>query len=103
MGEPGAWHGWSHESDAVFLTPTEDGEHIGLYVQQGRSVELAGVFVDPAMAQLFMDWMDGALTETGQANSELLRVLETEQPLLFQKQPPMPGTVPAEDDDDFSE
>lgn len=98
--EPGQWHGWAHQEDAVFLSPTEDEEHIGLYVQQGRSTELAGVFVDPAMAQLFMDWMDSSLSATGAANTALLHALENEQPLLFQAQPPMPGTASEPEEND---
>ena len=96
MSELAEWHGWAHGDAAVYLSPTTDDEHIGLYMQQGRGTELAGVFVDPAMAQLFMDWMDGSLGATGEANSELVKRLETEQPLLFQPQPPLPE--PDEDD-----
>lgn len=89
------WHGWVHEDRAVYLTPTPDGEHVGLYMQQGRDTQLAAVFLDPAMASMVMGWMDDALLATGNANTELLRRLETEQPLLFVPRPsdevPEPG------------
>lgn len=97
-----SWHGWSHENAAVFVTPTTDEEHVGLYLQQGRSTELAAVFTDVAMAQLFMDWMDEALAATGEANTELLRRLREEQPLLFasSQQPAAPVVGDTDDDDD---
>lgn len=78
------WHGWMHEERALYITPTPDGEHVGLYLQQGRSTELCAVFVDPAVAQMVMQWQDEALAVTAAANAELLRRLENEQPLLFQ-------------------
>ncbi len=81
------WHGWSSEESALFITPTPEGDHIGLYIQQGRVTELAAVFVDPAMAQLAMDWMDSSLASTGAANNELVTRLQSEQPLLFTQIP----------------
>jgi hypothetical protein len=83
VAEAGEWHGWAHGDNAVFLSPHDDGEHIGLYLQMGRVTELTAVFVDPAMAQVFMDWMDDSLSATAAANSALVRRLEAEQPLAF--------------------
>lgn len=97
MAEAGAWHGWSSDDSALFITPTPDDEHVGLYVQQGRTTELAALFVDPAMAQLVMDWMDASLTATGEANSELVDRLQREQPLLFAGTPAKP--IPGVDDE----
>lgn len=97
--EAGAWHGWAHEDNAVFVSPHPEGEHIALYVQAGRVTELAAVFVDPAMAQMFMDWMDESLTATGNANSELVRRLQADQPLAFAT-PQAPRDVEMGDDDD---
>lgn len=77
------WHGWVHEDRALYIAPTNDNEHMGLFLQQGRSTELCAVFLDPAMAAMVMAWMDDSLTATAQANSELLTRLQTEQPLLF--------------------
>lgn len=99
MADAGAWHGWAFGETAAYITPTPDEEHIGLYLQQGRSTELAAVFVDPAMGQLFMDWMDSALQATGEANTELVRRLQTEQPLLFAQ----PGAPRALVEDDVDE
>lgn len=79
----GNFHGWAHGENALYLAPLDDEGRIGLYMQVARESELAGVFIDAAMAQVVMDFLDGALTATAQANSELLRRLETEQPLLF--------------------
>lgn len=93
--EAGSWHGWASGETALFITPADDGDHVGLYVQQGRSTELAAVFVDPAMAQLVMDWMDGSLTATAEANNALVTRLQREQPLLFAQAP-----LPAQDDED---
>lgn len=83
MTEPGQWHGWASGETALFISPTSDGEHLAMFVQQGRSTEMAAVFVDPAMAQLVMDWLDESLEATAKANSELTTLLQTEQPLLF--------------------
>lgn len=98
--EAGSWHGWSHGETALFITPTSDEEHVGLYVQQGRVTELAAVFVDPAMAQLTMDWLDEALTKTAEANTELLTRLRSEQPLLFVPAGAHPASPEEEEDDD---
>lgn len=97
--DAGNWHGWASGESALFITPTPDGDHIGLYLQQGRSTELAAVFVDPAMAQMVMDWQDASLTATAQANTELLKRLETEQPLLFAGPRPQVDPELVEDDD----
>lgn len=87
MTEPaGEWHGWSHGEQALYLSPV-DAEHIGLYLQVHRQTELAAVFMDPAMAQMVMDFLDGSLSATAAANAELLRRLEQEQPLLFRGPP----------------
>ncbi len=67
------------------LSPTPDGEHIGLYLQLGRQTELAGVFMDPAIAQMVMDFLDASLGATAAANAELLRRLESEQPMFWGK------------------
>lgn len=80
----GQWHGWAHGENALYLAPT-DQDHIGMYLQVGRETELAGVFMDPAMAQLVMDFLDASLGATASANAELLRRLEQEQPLLWGK------------------
>lgn len=93
--EAGQWHGWAFGEDALFVTPSNDSDHIGLYVQQGRVTELAAVFIDPAMAQLFMDWMDSSLSATGEANNTLLTRLQSEQPLLF-----APPAAPASEDEE---
>ena len=81
------WHGWVHEDRALYLAPTNDGEHMGLFLQQARSTELCAVFLDPALAAMVMGWMDDSLTATGRANSELLTRLQNEQPLLFVPRP----------------
>lgn len=103
------WHGWMHEDRALYITPTPEGDHVGLYLQQGRSTELCAVFLDAAIAQMVMGWMDDSLAVTAAANAELLRRLENEQPLLFVQQsavpeePEMPtfdGEVTALGDDD---
>lgn len=78
----GQWHGWAHGENALYLAPIDE-ERIGLYLQVGRETELAGVLMDPAMAQLVMDFMDASLGATAAANAELLRRLEHEQPLTF--------------------
>lgn len=95
------WHGWSSEEQALFIAPLED-DNIGLFLQIQRSTELCAVFVDPAMAQMVMQWLDAALTATGAANSELLERLQNEQPLLFAQslavKPPPEGEE--EDDED---
>lgn len=94
--EAGNWHGWASEDSALFIAPRADEEHVGLYIQQGRVTELAAVFVDPAMAQLVMDWLDASLAATAEANNELVTRLQTEQPLLFAR----PSTAPPEDEDE---
>lgn len=91
------FHGWSHQESALYLAPIGEDDRIGLYLQVGRETELAGVFMDLAMAQLVMDFLDATLTVTAQANAELLRRLEHEQPLLF-AQPAAVGVAPVEDD-----
>jgi hypothetical protein len=78
-----SWHGWAHEANALYLAPTPDGEHIALYLQVERETELAAVFMDPAMAEMVMGFLDASLGATAAANAELLRRLQTEQPLLF--------------------
>lgn len=93
-GEAGQWHGYAHGNTALFITPADD-EHIGLYLQQGRDTQLAAVFVDPAMAQMVMDWLDESLAATAAANADLLKRLQTEQPLAFAAPP-----VPLDDDFD---
>lgn len=99
----GDFHGWSHGENALYLAPMPDEEHIGLYLQLGRTSELVAVFMDPAVAQMTMDFLDGSLTATATANAELLRRLELEQP--FDVRPPaadtdlLPaGVAPVEDD-----
>ena len=92
-GEAGQWHGYAHDNTALFITPADD-EHIGLYLQQGRDTQLAAVFVDPAMAQMVMDWLDESLAATAAANADLLKRLQIEQPLAFAAPP-----VPLEDGD----
>ena len=86
-GAAGRWHGYAHDNTALFITPADD-EHIGLYLQQGRDTQLAAVFVDPAMAQMVMDWLDESLAATAAANADLLKRLQTEQPLAFTAPPP---------------
>lgn len=102
MTQPeGQWHGWAHGDNALYLAPMPDQDHVGLYLQMGRETELAGVFMDPAMAQMVMDFLDGSLSATAAANTELLRRLEAEQPLAFSTPVtnPLPeGVEPAEDD-----
>lgn len=109
MSEGVDWHGWVHEERALYITPTPEGEHVGLFLQQGRSTELCAVFLDPAVAQMVMGWMDDSLAVTAAANAELLRRLENEQPLLFHQPaaddaPDLPSydgeVTPLEDDDD---
>lgn len=99
-GAAGQWHGYAHDNTALFITPADD-EHIGLYLQQGRDTQLAAVFVDPAMAQMVMDWLDESLAATAAANADLLKRLQTEQPLAF-AQPPtaFPDNEFKDDDDD---
>ena len=96
-GEAGQWHGYAHDNTALFITPADD-EHIGLYLQQGRDTQLAAVFVDPAMGQMVMDWLDESLAATATANAVLLKRLQTEQPLAF-AQP----SVAVSSDDDFDD
>lgn len=76
------WHGWSHENRALFISPLND-EQIGLFLQLDRDTQLVAVFVDPAVAMIVMDFMDGSLKATGEANSVLLARLMSEQPLAF--------------------
>lgn len=99
--EAGQWHGWASGENAMFISPMGEGEdHVGLYMQQGRSTELAAVFVDPAMAQLVMDWLDESLTETAEANSQLTRMLQSEQPLLFARPASAAPDLDDEEEDD---
>lgn len=97
--EAGSWHGWASNDSAIYISPMQDGEHVGLHIQQGRVTELAAVFTDPAMAQMVMDWLDESLTATAEANNELVTRLQTEQPLLFA--PTVPA--PVEDDDELDD
>lgn len=99
MAEDEGYHGWVSEETAIYLAPLPDGEQIGLFVQQQRSTELAAVFVDPIMAQFVMQWLDGALTATAQANSELLERLQTEQPLLFAQSAVAPQEEPEDEEE----
>lgn len=102
----GEFHGWSHGENALYLAPMPDEAHVGLYLQLGRQSELAAVFMDAAMAQMTMDFLDGSLTATATANTELLRRLELEQPLSVRPEPPVDtgplpaGVSPIEDDMD---
>lgn len=98
--EAGQWHGWANGNAALFISPTPDGDYIGLYLQQDRSTELAAIFTDPAMAQMVMDWQDAALAETAKANTDLLHRLHSEQPLVFQQPRPQVDPEFVEDDDD---
>lgn len=93
----GSWHGWAHGENALYLAPLGEEDRIGLYLQLGRETELAAVFMDPAMAQMAMDFLDASLTATASANAQLLQRLESEQPLLFQ-QPAPAGVAPIEEE-----
>jgi hypothetical protein len=90
-----SWHGWSIGNQAIFAKPLPGDEEgrVGLYVQLDRSTACIGVFTSVDWATFFSDWMDFALTQTGEANAELLRRLEDEQPLAF--------AAPPEDEEDI--
>lgn len=75
---PPELHGWALGDRAIFLK--EEEEHVHLYIQETRSTELLGVFIDQDAAYRFQVWLDEALGASARANAELIRRLEAVLP-----------------------